>query len=76
MAQRYQRGQWVVLRPVENDSLSPRDANIRRYGGRNGQIRDYHSLTMGTGITIYIYTVKVGDMEIILHEDEMEPYIG
>ena len=76
MAQRYQRGQRVLLRPVETGSLAPRDADILHYGGQSGEIVDYHSLTMGTGITFYIYTVKVGGREIILHEDEMEPHIG
>ena len=75
MAPKYEIGQKVTIRPVKPQHLTPRDVDIEGYAGRSGEITDYYWITLSTGEVVYIYTVGVGDKDIVLHEDEMEPYI-
>ena len=75
MAAKYEIGQKVVITPVRPQHFTPRDADIEGYAGRAGQITKYYWITLTRGEVVYIYTVKLGDKEISLHEDEVEPYI-
>jgi hypothetical protein len=75
MAQKYERRQKVMIKAAKLQHFTPRDVDIEGYAGQSGEITDYYWITLGTGRAFYIYTVKVGDKEIVLHEDEMEPYL-
>jgi hypothetical protein len=75
MAQKYEIGQKVRIRPAKPEQLTPRDADIAGYAGRSGQINDYYWITLSRGEIFYVYSVQVGDKEIVLHEDEIEPHI-
>ena len=75
MAARYKIGQKVVIKPAQDQRLSPRDSDLAPYAGQSGQITDYYWITLDRGITVvYIYTVRMetGDKEVVLHEDELE----
>ncbi len=78
MAVKFEKGQQVVIRPVGGNPASPRDASIEPYIGRNGKVTDYYSITMRDGKAVYLYTVLIEDdhKELVLHEDELEAYIG
>ena len=78
VAPQYEIGQKVVVTPVKNPQLSPRDSDLESYTGRRGEITDYHWITLDRGTKIfYIYTVKINedDKKLILHEDELEAAI-
>lgn len=75
MAPKYEIGQKVVITPVKPQSFTPRDADIEGYAGQSGQITDYYWVALNRGGVVYIYTVRVGDREVALHEDEVEAYI-
>ena len=77
MSIRYEIGQKVIIVPVKNQSLSPRDSDLGEYAGQSGQIIDYHWINSSTAV-FYIYTVRTeaDGKEIVLHEDEMKTYIG
>ena len=74
MAPRYKIGQKVIITPVKPHHFTPRDVDIEGYTGRSGEIIDYYWITLRSGVVIYIYSVQVGDKEIVLHEDEIESY--
>jgi hypothetical protein len=76
MAPKYKIGQKVIITPVEFQHFTPRDADIEGYAGRSGEIIDYYWITLRRGVVIYIYSVQVGDKEIVLHEDEIESYVN
>ena len=77
MAPKYEIGQQVVIRPVKGQHLSPRDSTIEPYAGQIGKVTDYHWITVKRGEVFYIYTVQIGTdlKEVVLHEDELQPYI-
>ena len=75
MAPRYEIGQRVIITPVENQHLSPRDSDIGAYAGQSGQVIDYYWINLGRGTEVlYIYKVRIeaDNKEIVLHEDEIE----
>ena len=75
----YQKGQQVVVKPVKNQSPSLREADLGPYVGQRGVVTDYYWVSLGGGVrAFYIYTVQIGDSqkEVVLHEDELEPFIG
>ena len=78
MAPKYEIGQEVIVTPVKNQQLSPRDSDIEAYAGRSGKVTDYYWISTGSGEAFYIYTVRLeaDDKDIVLHEDEMQPYVG
>ncbi len=78
MNPKYEIGQKVMIRPVSDQPLSQRDSDIETYTGQIGEISNYYWLNPRTGKVFYIYTVRVGAnyKEIILHEDEIEPYLA
>lgn len=76
MAPAYDIGQKVIIKPVNSQSLSPRDSTIEPYVGQIGEVAGYHWISPPAGEVFYIYTVRVGagDKEIVLHEDEIEAF--
>jgi len=78
MAPKYEIGQKVIVTPVKNQHLSARDSDIEAYAGRSGKVTDYYWISTGSGEAFYIYTVRLeaNDKDIVLHEDEMQPYVG
>jgi len=77
MASKYEIGQKVIITPVKNQHLSPRDSDIEAYAGQSGEVIDYYWIRPNTGEVFYIYTVRMetDHREIALHEDELAPYI-
>ncbi len=75
MSPRFRKGQKVIIVPVKDQRLSPRDADLRPYAGQNGTIADYRWLDIGEK-RFYIYTVLIGDKkEVVVHEDELAAHI-
>lgn len=77
MTSKYAVGQKVIITPVHNQHLSPRDYDLEQYAGQIGEITDYYSITLDRGAKVfYIYTVRIGTShkEVVLHEDELEAY--
>ena len=75
MAAKYETGQKVIIRPVEDERLSPRDTGIEPYAGQIGQVADSYWINTGVGTEVfYIYTVRIESdgKELVLHEDELE----
>ena len=71
----YEIGQKVIVKPVKNPRLSPRDSDLEGYTGQRGEVTDYYWITLDRGTKVfYIYTVKINeeDKKLILHEDELE----
>ena len=77
MAVKFNKGQNVVIRPVGGGTLTPRDASIEPYVGRNGQVTDYYAIVLRDGKSVYLYTVTTNSdrKELVLHEDELEASI-
>jgi hypothetical protein len=75
---KYEIGQKVVIRPVNEQRLSLRDSDIESYAGQIGQVSDYYWISPRTGKFFYMYTVRIGTdyKELVLHEDELEPCIA
>ena len=72
MGPKYEPGQRVIITPVKSQRLSP----LEPYAGQSGTIVEYYLLKRGTEV-FYIYNVRIGDgeKEVVLHEDELEPFI-
>ena len=77
MASKYEIGQKVIIKPVQNQHLSPRGSDIEPYAGQSGEVIDYYWIRPNIGEVFYIYTVRMETdrREITLHEDELAPYI-
>ncbi len=77
MTPKYEIGQKVIITPVENQRLSPRGADLGEYAGQSGQVIDHYWISTGAD-SFYIYTVKTetDNREIVLHEDEIQVYLG
>ena len=74
MAPKYKMGQKVVITPLKNQYLSPRDSGLEPYAGQVGKVTDYHWIRPNTTNGVfYIYTVRIGTghKEVVLHEDEL-----
>ncbi|MFC1913132.1 hypothetical protein ACFLX7_02945 [Chloroflexota bacterium] len=77
MSPKYEIGQKVLVAPVENQRISPRGSDLGGYAGQNGRVIDYYWI--GTDAErFYIYTVKTetDNREIVLHEDEIQVFLG
>jgi hypothetical protein len=72
----YEIGQKVIIKPVNGQSLSPRDCTIEPYIGQIGKVADYYWVSPPAGEVFYVYLVRVedGNKEIVLHEDEIEAF--
>jgi len=74
MAPKYKIGQKVMITPVRNQHLSPRDSNLEPYEGQIGKVTDYYWISKDRGTEVfYIYTVLIEteNKEIVLHEGEL-----
>jgi len=73
MAPKYEIGQKVVIAPVKNQRLSPRDSDIEAYAGQSGTVTNYYWIGSNRGEVFYVYTVQIasGKKEVVLHEDEL-----
>ena len=79
MTPKYEIGQKVIVTPVKNQNLSTRDFDLELYAGQDGVITDYHWISLARGAQVlYMYTVQIrnSQKEVVLHEDELEPYIA
>ncbi len=74
MNSKYEIGQKVVVRPVNNQVLSPVDSTIEPYIGQIGRVTEYYWISPHAGKVFYVYTVRMGmdNKKIVLHEDEIE----
>ena len=78
MVSKYDIGQKVMITPVR-EHLSPRGSDLELYAGQSGEITDYHWISLDRGAkVVYIYTVRIenSEVEIILHEDELQAKLG
>ena len=77
MGPKYQKGQRVVIVLVKNQRLYTRDSNLEPYSGQFGEVIDFYWINIGVDVprTFYIYKVRIGDKDIVVHEDELEPFI-
>ena len=77
MAPKYEIGQKVIVVPIKNQCLSPRDSDLEPYVGTIGKVIDYYWISYNTGEMFYIYTVRMGTdcKEVVLHEDELWAYM-
>ena len=74
MVPKYKIGQKVIITPVSNQYLSPRDSALEPYAGQIGKVADYYWITKDRGTEVfYIYTVltEPENKEVVLHEDEL-----
>ena len=78
MDPKYTIGQRVIIRPAGDRRLSPRDSAIDILIGKVGEVANYHWISPRTGKFFFIYTVRIGTgrNSVVLHEDEIEAYIG
>lgn len=77
MASKYEKGQKVIVTPVKNQQLSPRDSDIGVYEGECGKVTDYYWVSTGQSAVFYIYTVRMetDHKDIIVHEDEIQAHL-
>ena len=73
MVPKYKIGQKVIIKPVKNQHLSPRDSDIEPYAGKSGKVTDYYWISLSRGI-FYLYTVRTetSHKDVVVHEDELE----
>ena len=78
MSPKYEIGQKVIIRPVNDQPLSRRGCDIEAYAGQIGEVSNYYWMSPRTGDVFYIYTVRLGTdyKEVVLHEDEIEACIA
>jgi hypothetical protein len=76
MTPRYKIGQKVVITPVKNQNLSSRDSGLEPYAGQVGEVVHYHWISPDNGTVFYIYTARMetDGKEVVVHEDELQPY--
>jgi len=77
MNSRYDIGQKVTIKPVDNVQPSSRECAIDSYVGKTGQVINYYWISPRMGEVFYIYAVRIGEgyKEIALYEDEIEALI-
>lgn len=76
MTANYEIGRKVIIAPVKSESPL-RDSQLEPYAGKIGTIADYHWIQPLGREKFFIYTVHLDDdnRDIILHEDEIRPYL-
>ncbi len=78
MSPKYEIGQKVIVRPVNEQPSSKRGDDIESYAGQIGEVSNYYWISPRTGQVFFIYTVRVGVdyKEVVLYEDEIEACIA
>lgn len=74
---RFNKGQQVVIKPVDENGVTKREFDVNAYAGSIGEISDYYFISLRSGQVFYIYHVRVGKdkKEIVVYEDELEPVL-
>ena len=74
MTPKYKIGQKVVITPVRNRHLTPRDSGLEPYAGQIGEVVHYHWIAPDNGRVFYIYTARMetDGQEVVVHEDELD----
>ena len=74
---RFNKGQQVVIKPVDEKGVTKREYDVNAYAGTLGEISDFYFVNMHGGQVFYIYHVKVGKdkKDIVVYEDELEPVL-
>ena len=77
MVPKYEKGQRVTIVQAKNHRSSARDSDLNPYLGQSGEITDFYWVNVGLGVprAFYIYTVQIGENDVVMHEDELEPFI-
>ena len=77
MDPKYKIGQKVIIKPVGDKRISPRDSAIDSYTGQVGEVANYYWVSPRTGKVFFIYTVRIGTgyKTVVFYEDEIEAYI-
>lgn len=77
MGPKYEIGQKVIIKPVDDQSLSLRNSDVKSYSGQIGEVSNYYWISPRTSEVFYIYNVRVGAdyKEVVLYEDELEACI-
>ena len=77
MAPKYVKGQRVKIVPVESQRSYARGSELELYAGKSGEVTDFYSISVRLDIprTFYVYTVRIGDNDIVVHEDELQAFI-
>ncbi|MGD1118864.1 MAG: hypothetical protein ABR886_05190 [Dehalococcoidales bacterium] len=75
---RYTKGQKVVIRPISETGATQREYNVSEYASKVGEISNYYWISPREGQIFFIYNVRVGKerKEIVVYEDELEPYLS
>lgn len=78
MTQKFEIGQKVVITPIRNQHLSPRDSDLEPYAGRIGEIADVYWISSIRDEVFYLYNVRMetDGKEVVIHEDELTAYIA
>jgi hypothetical protein len=75
---KYSKGQAVIIMPIKNKHLGPKDYRLEPYKGMIAEVADYYWIDMGSGVPriCYIYRVRISDenKEIVVHEDEIKAW--
>ena len=76
MVPKYEIGQKVIIKPVKDDYVSPRDSSIEPYAGQVGEVTNYYWISPSAGDVFCMYSVRVSPdiKEIMLYEDEIKEY--
>jgi len=74
MGAKYQIGQKVIIRPVNDKAYTSRESDIDTYAGQVGEVSNFFWISPRTSEIFYIYNVRVGSgyKELVLYEDELE----
>ena len=78
MRPRYVVGQKVVIKPISEKGLTQREYDVNRYAGKLGEVSNYYWISPRTEQIFFIYNVLVDEKrkEIVVYEDEMEPFLS
>ncbi|MFC2013473.1 hypothetical protein ACFLU8_01095 [Chloroflexota bacterium] len=77
MAPRFEKGQKVIIVPVKNHGSLARHSDLESYSGQTGEVADFYWVNIGLDVpkAFYVYTVRIEDNDIVVHEDELERII-
>jgi len=72
-----EKGCKVIVSPAKNSESLLRDSQLEPYAGKIGTIADYYWIQPTGREKFFIYTVRLDgeNKNIILHEDELRPFL-
>ncbi len=78
MAPKYEIGQQVIIAPVKDRDLCPKDCRLEPYEGMTAEVTDFYWINVGSDVlkVCYIYRVRIEnvDKEVVVHEDEIKAW--